>query len=474
MKCVYSIHNVARSSVVVVGGGSAGVGAAYRAAQCGANVTLLESGTVLGGTSTMGGVHCWEPGIASFGLNRVLYQRMQTISSAVCVGRTIHPYDPISHIGLNGVLPDECYEASLRRGSLGWREVARVHFEPDAMAWAMRTILEECGVRVLCSAAFIEAKTDGERICAVRAMDLTTAEIVTLAADAVIDCTADAVVCRSLGIKVRFGEDCYADFAEPSAPEVRTNIVNGVSLCFRVSPGECKEETPRWVYETEALEWIASNEIPCSNVDLYPNGDRNFNPLPLMQGTEYFSIPPEARMRALIARVWLYWEWMKQEHGHCGWHIAQIMPRAGVRESWRVCTMVTTTENDLRIGCFHQENDVIALGDHTLDTHGARTDVMCLPREVEGPYGIRAGSLQVREYSNLLVAGRCAGFSHLAASSCRLSRTMMDLGEAAGAMAAFGGDLRMCCISKVRDALDFERYLDWAANEYRRIGREGV
>ena len=34
------------------------------------------------------------------------------------------------------------------------------------------------------------------------------------------------------------------------------------------------------------------------------------------------------------------------------------------------------------------------------------------------------------------IAGRCAGFSSLAASSCRLSRTMMQLGETAGKAAA--------------------------------------
>ncbi len=37
---------------------------------------------------------------------------------------------------------------------------------------------------------------------------------------------------------------------------------------------------------------------------------------------------------------------------------------------------------------------------------------------------------------NLLVACRGAGFSSIAASSCRLSRTMMQLGQAAGTAAA--------------------------------------
>jgi hypothetical protein len=39
-------------------------------------------------------------------------------------------------------------------------------------------------------------------------------------------------------------------------------------------------------------------------------------------------------------------------------------------------------------------------------------------------------------FSNLAVACRGASFSHLAASSCRLSRTMMQLGQAVGTAVA--------------------------------------
>lgn len=461
-----------RTKVVVIGGGSAGAGAAWRAARSGAEVTLIESGSILGGTSTLGGVHCWEPGIASAGLNQELYRRMRTVPYGASVGRTVHPYTAESHIGLNGINPNEPYESSLRRGTLAWNEAARVHFEPHVMAWAMRTLLQEAGVRVVCSTAYLEANVESDRIASVKAMDLVTGQIITIPGDVFIDSTADAVVSRSVGLKTRFGEDAKSDFGEPSAPDAPTGIVNGVSLCFRVAPGEMGNEAPRWAYETEAADWIAAGNLPCSNVDAYPNGDLNFNPLPLMQGAEYFALPSEERVHILTARLYLYWEWMKKEHFHKGWHITQVMPRVGVRESWRVIASVTTTENDLRLGCFRQGDDIIALGDHTLDTHGDRTGDMKLSREVEVPYGVRAGSLIAAEYANLLVAGRCAGFSHLAASSCRLSRTMMDVGEAAGAMASQGGDMRACDIAKARDALNFGRYLEWTEKVYPRIGKE--
>lgn len=56
--------------------------------------------------------------------------------------------------------------------------------------------------------------------------------------------------------------------------------------------------------------------------------------------------------------------------------------------------------------------------------------------ELDVPYGVPFECLLPREFDNLLVACRGASFSHLTASSCRLSRTMMQLGHAAG-LAAF-------------------------------------
>jgi len=59
---------------------------------------------------------------------------------------------------------------------------------------------------------------------------------------------------------------------------------------------------------------------------------------------------------------------------------------------------------------------------------------------------------------NLLVAGRCASFSAIAASSCRLSRPMMQLGQAAGTAAALAKnenlDLAKLPYELLRDSLE--------------------
>ena len=52
--------------------------------------------------------------------------------------------------------------------------------------------------------------------------------------------------------------------------------------------------------------------------------------------------------------------------------------------------------------------------------------------EIKTPYSIPITCLEAKEYDNLFVACRGASFSNIAASSARLTRTMLGLGEAVG------------------------------------------
>lgn len=92
----------------------------------------------------------------------------------------------------------------------------------------------------------------------------------------------------------------------------------------------------------------------------------------------------------------------------------------------------------MRAGLLRQtrQEEIIALADHPLDTHGERNVRGVKLKELEQPYGIPYSCLLPAEYDNLIAASRDASFSHIAASSCRLSRTMMALGEAAGVASA--------------------------------------
>jgi len=85
-------------------------------------------------------------------------------------------------------------------------------------------------------------------------------------------------------------------------------------------------------------------------------------------------------------------------------------------------------------GLMGSHADVIAVADHAMDVHGEGG--RRVHGELKGPYGVPYRCLVPKGSVNLLVACRGASFSHIAASSCRLSRTMVQLGHAAGLAAA--------------------------------------
>lgn len=65
-----------QASLIVVGGGSAGTAAAIEAARNGVKTLLIEAESMLGGTSTICGVNCWEPVCGATGIPKELYERL--------------------------------------------------------------------------------------------------------------------------------------------------------------------------------------------------------------------------------------------------------------------------------------------------------------------------------------------------------------------------------------------------------------
>jgi len=107
-------------------------------------------------------------------------------------------------------------------------------------------------------------------------------------------------------------------------------------------------------------------------------------------------------------------------------------------------------EHDLLAGLGRQQHpDIIAIADHAMDRHGEGGGC----RELREPYGVPYRCLVPKGFRNLLVACRGASFSSIAASSCRLSRTMMQLGQAAGTAAALAKQLRVPLPEVPPDAL---------------------
>ncbi|MCX7427913.1 MAG: FAD-dependent oxidoreductase [Planctomycetia bacterium] len=404
-----------KTEVCVIGGGSGGVGAALAAARAGARVLLIESESILGGTSTNAWVHTWEPTAGADGLPREIYERMRQDP----LGVTIADYD----------------RGAPRRGGQG------LPFEPRTFDFAVREMLDETGkCTTLLGTTFCGTRVRGDRLQTVEAW--FAAKRLVIEADVFVDCTADGYVSASAGCEYQMGEDPKSLYSEPSAPENAEMALNGLTLCYRITDTGVNQKPylPKGVKEG-----ICPRP---AHIVAMPNGDHLVNAVNMIDGNAVLCVQYSELMREAQRRVLEHFHWLQNpgpgdtSHttrlvrgtGYGTWTISGVAPRIGVRETRRILGDYVLNENDCQAGVANQKHkDIIAITDHSVDIHGRKGRLYELPN---GPYGVPYRCLLPRGVQNLMIASRAASFSHIAASSCRLCRTMMTLGQAAGNAAA--------------------------------------
>ena len=399
------------ADVAVIGGGSAGFAAAWSAAKLGSSVVLVEKEQMLGGTSTYAGVNNWEPGMGGTGVPYRVYQRLSKIPNAAGVyvfdrhcmwKKPSEPYTfPGGILKIDKTLP---YAKSLLRhgpgmGNESWfRENCHgVIFEPSCLARVMGDMLRETGNCTTYTNLAFECpdQTNGP----LRSVKLADGRH--LSAKVFIDAT-DGVLCRQLGC----------------------------TLMFRVTPVETPAVEPLPEGIPSASWWGGFNYVFATT---YANGDIALNMLPTMKGDEAMSLGREAAYAECRRRVFAEWHWLQSNYAEFRrFRIKSICPVLAYRETVRVRGEYVLNQNDLIAGLSGQTHaDVIAIADHPMDNHGGGGP----SGELKEEYGIPYRCLLPKGTENVLIAGRAASFSAIAASSCRLSRTMMQLGEAAGVAA---------------------------------------
>jgi len=433
--------DVIETDVAVIGGGSAGFGAAWSAAHVGAKVVLIEKEGALGGTSTLGGVNNWEPGIGGTGVVYRLYSEMRKIPDAIGIyehrrhcswPKSWEKYRfPGGELEINPCL---IYGHSLRRyGPSGEAFTKKyrhgVVFEPEVMSRVMLQMLKDTGnCQVLLDTAFVQAIHEDGVVSQVVLSDGRQVK-----AKVFIDAT-DGVLCKQLGCKMMMGRDARSDYNEPGAPDKPVNRLNGTTLLYRITPigkneKDLIEPLPEGI--PEKCWW---GGFPVAFMPNYPNGDRNINMLPTMKGEEAMVLGYEKAYAECERRVYAHWHNLQKNYDEFRrYKLKMIFPCLGIRETQRVKGEYVLKQQDLIEGMYKQKHtDIIAIADHPMDNHGGGGP----SGEMKQPYGIPYRCLLPLRTKNVLIAGRAASFSSIAASSCRLSRTMMQLGEAAGVAAS--------------------------------------
>lgn len=148
------------ADVVIIGGGSAGVGAAYRLQKAGNIKVLIEHNTGLGGVSVFGGVNCWEPGIGDPGIHSALAQRLLSQPGVACVGKSTDFPNSKIRWGLSRSC-ESPYETTCLRAGVSKAQWRRFHFEPDAMCQAMRSLFHQDSIQFLFGTELETAKRFG-------------------------------------------------------------------------------------------------------------------------------------------------------------------------------------------------------------------------------------------------------------------------------------------------------------------------
>ena len=451
--------------ICVAGGGSGGFGAACAAARSGLKVLLFEASEMLGGTSTVSGVNCWEPVRgASFGLPRELYGRMCKIPGGCGI------YAPKLHRsqgregcrnfpgGLSVVNPKMNYDDTLKQGfdynKISCLEIWNgVIFEPEVWDRCAREMLKESGCLVLSGRTAVEVKFTDEHIRSVILDDGMEIE-----AEIWIDNSGFLV--SASRCHLLYGSEPRTVFQEPDAPEIPTvSYLNGVTQIFRVTPTAKPEIEP-------LPPDLAGREYSVSMVATeYPNGDLCCNMLPTLRGADYLALGEDTARKVCEGRARIYWHTVQEQYELLRhYKFKSFSPKLGIRESFRTLCEVMLTENDVLGGIAGQDQgDWVVISDHQLDRHGAGG-----PARPVKPYGISYRSLLPKGKDNLLVAGKIGGFSCLASTSCRLSRTIMRLGEAAGYAAALAVQnrcpLRSVEVGKLQELMHFREEKETACS----------
>lgn len=437
----------------VVGAGSGGIGAALAASRMGLSVLLIEKSDTLGGNAVRGGVHNWEPGVGGTAFPFEIFQRLQKIPNAVAVVRMARhcvvpqPDEPVYPGG--EALPDPAatYADSLQRHSLkalspeekfGPASAFRsIVFEPEAYSRVVGEMLAETGnCTIRTNAAFREVLVKDGRI---ESLILDNGDVVK--ASFFVDSTADAKLCQAAGCELMRGQEGRKTFGEPDAPEQASSKINAVTLIYRITPRDHAAVDPLPPDVPSECWWQA--RFPASLNSGYANGDFNINMLPTMQGEEFLRLGYPAAYAECRRRVLAHWHYLQTRPDFPEFQrytISWIAPALGVRETVRVVGEYILTENDILKGISGQTDpDIITLADHAMDRHGEGGGCV----ELREPYGVPYRCLLPKGINNLLVACRGASFSSIAASSCRLSRTMMALGHAAGVASALAKELSL-------------------------------
>lgn len=426
MEYTKTIERIIKTEVLVIGGGSAGVGAAIAAARNGAETLLIEREQMLGGMATTGLV---GPFMTCYN-DEPTEQIVKGIFDEICVraeqrGGAIHPSK------VEGMTTYSSYYVK-----------SHCHVTPfssEILAVVMEEMVQEAGVRILYNTQVCDVLTENNRIRGVLAAmkeGLTLIE-----AQTYIDCTGDADIAYFAGEEFVKGDE-------------RDGVMQPVTLFFEVGNidrekfvGALEEKKKKgelgipgencwswYVKEAKANgDWtIDRNEVGNYEQPVRGRWKINTTRIPYIDATK-----TEEITKAVIEgrrQVQEVLNFLKKYVPGCEEiELIQVASSLGVRETRHICGRYKLTAQDI-LDRKHFDDAICSFA-YAIDIHNSEGGGATF-KQVNNYYNIPFRCLVARHVENLLVAGRCISGTSEAAASYRVIPCCIATGQAAGTAAA--------------------------------------
>ena len=406
---------LAETDVLVVGGGTAGIGAAMGAVRQGAKTILIENCGFLGGVGTWGmgmQLNQMRPkGLPRGIVHETLIKKLMAMGSQAGTFRLAARAD-----GKNALLCNVEY-----------------------LKVAILDMLDEAGCTYLVHTQAIDALVENNRVTGV--VVATKRGPMNIRARAVIDCTGDADVAFFAGAETQTatGELSPSTLCYNTANVSPEDIKKGMEE-FKKNYAKAKKEFPL-ITSPHAINPVGNSHFYYTN----HAGTRDHGEFDVTDPFKFSEAECLSRRQVLQNVEAL------RKYGGEGLREIELVgagPRIGVRESRRLLGEYVLTEENAMKGT--RFDDVVAWRSGNLDIGHVRLARMKIH---DVPYR----ALLPVSVDGLLVAGRCISTTHVAASAGKSMGNCMATGHAAGiagAMAAEQGvQPREVKVTKIQDAL---------------------
>lgn len=418
---------------VVVGGGMSGVCGAIAAARRGVKTALIHDRPVLGGNAS------------------------SEIRMHIC-GADHHMSVPNARE--TGILEEILLENKRRNPEMVYPIFDSVLWEKVHYQENLTLYLNTHMTEVLC---------DGDRIDAVRAIQLTTEKTFCISGDLFLDATGDGVLGAKAGAEYRIGRESSSRYGESLAPEEEDPYTMGNSLMFKARDmgHEVPFIKPFWAnsYTEEQLRLRDHSDVTSGYWWIELGGGER----------DVISYGEELRDE-LLKVVFGVWDHIKNggEHGAGQMELEWVGFLPGKRESRRLIGDYVLTEKD----CLENTpfEDAVAYGGWPMDIHTVEgflneDEVPTVWNKVNGIYSIPYRCLYSKNIRNLFLGGRAISCSHVAFSSTRVMGTCGVVGQAVGTAASMAvkkalspRELLGCVGELQQELLKDDCYIPFAVN----------